>query len=128
MPMSMSIDGCAFALLSHMLSNLLCYFVRLNTPIRLPTDSENCSLIDQKAQISVDTIIRDSTKVSEKTTIKRSVVGRHCIIGKMVRIADCVSVIEDGCISTISFHCFGQISCLCQTSIAFREKSVSKQN
>jgi translation initiation factor eIF-2B subunit gamma len=56
-------------------------------------------LIDQKAQISSDTIIGDSTQVSERTTVKRSVIGRHCIIGKMVKITGCIlldhCVIED---------------------------------
>jgi translation initiation factor eIF-2B subunit gamma len=66
----------------------------------LPTDPENRALIDQKAQISADTIIGDSTKVSERTTIKKSIIGRHCIIGKMVKIVGCIlldhCIIEDG--------------------------------
>jgi len=66
----------------------------------LPSDPKDRSLIDQKAQISSDTIIGDSTQVSERTTVKRSVIGRHCIIGKMVKIVGCIlldhCVIEDG--------------------------------
>jgi len=66
----------------------------------LPTDPKNRALIDQKAQISSDTIIGDSTKVSEKSTIKKSIIGRHCIIGRMVKIVNCIlldhCVIEDG--------------------------------
>ncbi|KAJ3562794.1 hypothetical protein NP233_g9353 [Leucocoprinus birnbaumii] len=66
----------------------------------LPTDPKNRALIDQKAQISADTIIGDSTKVSERTTIKKSIIGRHCIIGKTVKIVGCIlldhCVIEDG--------------------------------
>lgn len=66
----------------------------------LPTDPKNRALIDQKAQISSDTIIGDSTKVSEKSTIKKSIIGRHCIIGRMVKIVGCIlldhCVIEDG--------------------------------
>ncbi|KAF8993727.1 UDP-3-O-glucosamine N-acyltransferase [Cyathus striatus] len=65
----------------------------------LPTDPKNRSLIDQRAQISNDTIIGDSTQVSERTTIKKSVIGRHCIIGKMVKIVGCIlldhCIIED---------------------------------
>jgi len=65
-----------------------------------PLDPKDRSLIDQRAQISSDTIIGDSTQVSERTTIKRSVIGRHCIIGKMVKISGCVlldhCIIEDG--------------------------------
>jgi len=66
----------------------------------LPLDPKDRSLIDQKAQISSDTIIGDSTQVSERTTVKRSVIGRHCIIGKMVKITGCIlldhCIIEDG--------------------------------
>jgi translation initiation factor eIF-2B subunit gamma len=66
----------------------------------LPLDPKDRSLIDQKAQISSDTIIGESTQVSDRTTVKRSVIGRHCIIGKMVKITGCIlldhCVIEDG--------------------------------
>ncbi|KAG6820990.1 hypothetical protein H0H93_008619 [Arthromyces matolae] len=66
----------------------------------LPTDPKDRSLIDQKAQISSDTIIGGSTQVSERTTIKKSVIGRHCVIGKMAKIVGCIlldhCVIEDG--------------------------------
>ncbi|RXW17096.1 hypothetical protein EST38_g8768 [Candolleomyces aberdarensis] len=66
----------------------------------LPTDPKNRSLIDQKAQISTDTIVGDSTQISERTIIKRSVIGRHCIIGKNVKISGCIlfdhCVVEDG--------------------------------
>ncbi|KAF9446399.1 UDP-3-O-glucosamine N-acyltransferase, partial [Macrolepiota fuliginosa MF-IS2] len=71
-----------------------------NANYTLPVDPKNRALIDQKAQISNDTIIGDSTKVSEKTTIKKSIIGRHCILGKMVKIVGCIlldhCVIEDG--------------------------------
>ncbi|GAW10584.1 UDP-3-O-glucosamine N-acyltransferase [Lentinula edodes] len=53
------------------------------TTYALPTDPQNRSLIDPKAQISSDTII-----------------GKHCVLGKMARITGCVlldhCVIEDG--------------------------------
>ncbi|TFK22604.1 nucleotide-diphospho-sugar transferase [Coprinopsis marcescibilis] len=66
----------------------------------LPTDPKNRSLIDQKAAISVDTIIGESTQVSEKTNIKKSVIGKHCVIGKFVKISGCVlldhCMVEDG--------------------------------
>ncbi|KAG5643607.1 hypothetical protein DXG03_000615 [Asterophora parasitica] len=52
----------------------------------LPTEPKDRSLIDQKAQISSDTIIGHSTQVSERTTIKKSIIGRHCVIGKMAKI------------------------------------------
>ncbi|KAJ7078945.1 UDP-3-O-glucosamine N-acyltransferase [Mycena belliarum] len=66
----------------------------------LPTDPQERALIDQKSQISNDTIIGDSTRVDERTTIKKSVIGRHCTIGKMVKIVGCVlldhCIVEDG--------------------------------
>ncbi|KAG6897400.1 hypothetical protein C0992_001906 [Termitomyces sp. T32_za158] len=61
----------------------------------LPTEPKDRSLIDQKAQISSDTIIGGSTQVSERTTIKKSVIGRHCVIGKMAKI---VGAKLEGCI------------------------------
>lgn len=58
-------------------------------------------LIDAKAQISVDSSIGQSTRVEERAVIKKSVVGRHCVIGKMTKIVGCVildhCVVEDGC-------------------------------
>ena len=66
----------------------------------LPSDPKNRSLIDQKAQISGDSMIGLSTRVDERASIKRSVVGKHCVVGKMTKIVGCVlldhCVIEDG--------------------------------
>ncbi|THH15478.1 hypothetical protein EW146_g5006 [Bondarzewia mesenterica] len=70
------------------------------TTYALPTDPENRSLIDAKSPISSDSMIGDSTRVGERTNIKRSVIGNHCVIGKMVKISGCVlldhCVVEDG--------------------------------
>ncbi|KAI0743943.1 UDP-3-O-glucosamine N-acyltransferase [Daedaleopsis nitida] len=66
------------------------------TSYSLPTDPENRSLIDPKAQISGDSIIGRSTRVEERTTIKRSVIGKHCVISKMAKVVGCV--ILDHCI------------------------------
>ncbi|RPD78595.1 UDP-3-O-glucosamine N-acyltransferase [Lentinus tigrinus ALCF2SS1-7] len=70
------------------------------TSYTLPSDPENRSLIDQKAQISADSMIGRSTRVDERTSIKRSVIGQHCVIGKMTKIVGCVildhCVIADG--------------------------------
>ncbi|KAG5342911.1 hypothetical protein C0989_005859 [Termitomyces sp. Mn162] len=66
----------------------------------LPIEPKDRSLIDQKAQISSDTVIGESTQISERTTVKKSVIGRHCVIGKMAKIVGCVlldhCVVEDG--------------------------------
>jgi translation initiation factor eIF-2B subunit gamma len=70
----------------------------------LPTDPTSRALIDQKAQISTDSMIGDSTRVEERTSIKKSVIGRHCIVGKATKITGCVildhCVIGDGYVST----------------------------
>ncbi|KAK7049233.1 Translation initiation factor eIF-2B subunit gamma [Paramarasmius palmivorus] len=70
------------------------------TTYSLPTDPKSRSLIDQKAQISADSMVGDFTQISERTTIKRSVIGKHCVIGKMAKIVGCVlldhCVIDDG--------------------------------
>lgn len=59
-------------------------------------------LIDPKAQVSTDSLVGFSTKVGERTNIKKSVVGRHCVIGRNVRISGCVImdfvVVGDGCV------------------------------
>lgn len=47
-------------------------------------------------------MVGHTTKVEERTTIKKSVIGKHCIIGKMVKIVGCIildhCVIADGCV------------------------------
>jgi len=71
-----------------------------DTSYTLPLDPQKRALIDAKASISSDSTIGDFTKVDEKTTIKKSVIGKHCIIGKMVKIVGCVlldhCVVSDG--------------------------------
>jgi translation initiation factor eIF-2B subunit gamma len=45
-------------------------------------------------------MVGDSTQIEERATIKDSIVGRHCTIGKMAKIVKCVildhCVIEEG--------------------------------
>ena len=86
--------------------NLLCKQLLSGVTYSLPTDPKNRSLIDQKAQISADTIIGDSTQISERATIKKSVIGRHCVIGKMAKVVGCVlldhCVVEDGRVIPVS--------------------------
>ncbi|TFK54400.1 UDP-3-O-glucosamine N-acyltransferase [Heliocybe sulcata] len=66
----------------------------------LPTDPADRALIDPKAQISSDSIIGESTRIEERTSIKRSVIGKHCMVGKMAKVVGCVlldhCVIEEG--------------------------------
>ncbi|KAL4074000.1 nucleotide-diphospho-sugar transferase [Scleroderma citrinum] len=56
----------------------------------LPSDPQRRALIDAKASISSDSTIGDFTKVDERVTIKRSIIGKHCVIGKMVKIVGCI--------------------------------------
>lgn len=56
----------------------------------LPSDPESRGLIDQRTTISNDSMVGHTTKVEERTTIKKSVIGKHCVIGKHVRITGCV--------------------------------------
>ncbi|KAI0690087.1 UDP-3-O-glucosamine N-acyltransferase [Cytidiella melzeri] len=87
-------------------ANTLHSYLELNrhflgqTSWTLPTDPESRAMIDPKAQISTDSMVGHTTKVEERTSIKKSVIGKHCIIGKMVKIVGCVildhCVIADG--------------------------------
>lgn len=47
-------------------------------------------LIDTKSQISSDSLVESYTRVGERTTIKRSVIGRGCSIGKNVKLTGLV--------------------------------------
>ncbi|EIW82942.1 UDP-3-O-glucosamine N-acyltransferase [Coniophora puteana RWD-64-598 SS2] len=66
----------------------------------LPSDPTKRSLIDHKAAISADSAVGDFTRVEERASIKKSVIGKHCVIGKMAKIVGCVlldhCVISDG--------------------------------
>lgn len=74
-------------------------------------------LIDAKAQISSDSSIGQSTRVEERASIKKSVVGRHCVIGKMTKIVGCV--ILDHCIIEDGYDSF-------YPSVAFRDSSLHR--
>ncbi|SNX83603.1 related to GCD1 - gamma subunit of the translation initiation factor eIF2B [Melanopsichium pennsylvanicum] len=50
--------------------------------------------IDPKAQISSDSLVENFTRVGERTTIKRSVIGRGCVIGKNVKLTG--AIVMDG--------------------------------
>ncbi|KAJ9114244.1 hypothetical protein QFC22_005696 [Naganishia vaughanmartiniae] len=58
------------------------------------------SNVDPKAQVSADTLLAPSTRVGERTSIKKCIIGRHCVIGKNVKLTNCVVwdyvVIADG--------------------------------
>lgn len=89
---------CHTIILMLCITRTLYLFLKIlsGTAYSLPVNPKDRSLIDQRAQISVDSIVGESTQISERTTIKRSVIGRHCIIGKMVKITG--SILLDHCI------------------------------
>lgn len=48
------------------------------------------SHIDPKAQVSADSLVPSTSRVGEKTSIKKSIIGRHCVIGKNVRLSNVI--------------------------------------
>jgi translation initiation factor eIF-2B subunit gamma len=42
------------------------------------------------AQIGPDSLIGQGTRVAEKAGIKKSIIGRHCVIGKGAKLTGCV--------------------------------------
>ncbi|KAI5117223.1 hypothetical protein M0805_008693 [Coniferiporia weirii] len=58
------------------------------------------ALVDPKATISPDSLVGASTRIGERSTLKRCAVGSHCVIGKNVRLVGCVlmehCIVEDG--------------------------------
>ena len=60
----------------------------------LARGSASATWVDPKAQISSDSLVESFTRVGERTTIKRSVVGRGCTIGKNVKLTG--TIVMDG--------------------------------
>ncbi|KAJ3111146.1 hypothetical protein HK100_002796 [Physocladia obscura] len=61
-----------------------------------PEDLVPRSVERQKGCQVGDSLIGDSTRIGEKTGIKKSVIGKHCVIGKNVKIIN--SVLMDHCV------------------------------
>lgn len=66
---------------------------------------EGGALVDPKANIGPDCLVGASASVGERSTVKRSAIGSHCVIGKGARLTGCVlmeyCVIEDGYVVVI---------------------------
>ncbi|GJJ06382.1 hypothetical protein Clacol_000573 [Clathrus columnatus] len=86
-------------------ANTLKSYTRLNHALlhsgsSRTTPNGNLQNIDAKAQISSDCIIGPSARISERTSVKQSIIGQHCVIGRHVRISNSIVldhvVIEDG--------------------------------
>ncbi|ORZ03016.1 nucleotide-diphospho-sugar transferase [Syncephalastrum racemosum] len=63
--------------------------------IRVPATAE----VAPKTQVGNDAMIGDYTKIDERSSVKKSCIGTHCVIGKNVKIANSIImdhvVIED---------------------------------
>lgn len=70
---------------------------------KTPKPNPDGALIDPKASVGVDCLIGASTHVGERTAVKRTAIGSHCVIGKGAKLVGCVlmeyCIIEDGCVS-----------------------------
>ncbi|EPQ29839.1 uncharacterized protein PFL1_02512 [Pseudozyma flocculosa PF-1] len=51
-------------------------------------------LIDPKAQVSTDSVVAEHTRIGERAMIKRSVVGKGCVVAKNAKVTGCI--IMDG--------------------------------
>jgi ADP-glucose pyrophosphorylase len=58
--------------------------------VKQDQDSAVASNIDLKAQVSADSLVSSTTRVGERTSIKKSLIGRHCVIGKNVRLSNVI--------------------------------------
>eukprot|EP00842_Homolaphlyctis_polyrhiza_P003650 jgi/Hompol1/4286/HPOL_003567-RA len=54
--------------------------------LRISTNAE----ISPRSQIGQDSMVGESTKVDERCSVKKSVLGNHCSVGKGVKITNCV--------------------------------------
>lgn len=53
-------------------------------------DIEGNANIAQNAQISPDSVIGDSVRIGERASIKKTIIGRHCNIGRGAKLTGCV--------------------------------------
>lgn len=52
--------------------------------------SSEAAEIASTAQISPDSIVGDGVRVGDRASIKKSIVGRHCVIGRGAKLTGCV--------------------------------------
>lgn len=53
-------------------------------------DPTGKAAIHASAQISADSLIGEGTKIGERSSIKKSIIGRHCVIGKGAKLSGCI--------------------------------------
>ncbi|XP_015787751.1 translation initiation factor eIF-2B subunit gamma [Tetranychus urticae] len=68
-----------------------------------------------KVQIGADCLVSPSSRIGDKTSIKRSCIGDHCLIGEKAKIANCVIMnhvtVEAGCNIQGSIICNNAVIC-----------------
>lgn len=59
---------------------------------RAPLDDKGQSTapIHPSAQISADSVVGEGAKIGEKSSIKKTIIGRHCVIGKGAKLSGCI--------------------------------------
>lgn len=62
------------------------------TPRPQPATEESGSpaLISPTAQISPDSLLGEGTRVGDRASIKKCIIGRHCVIGRGAKLTGCV--------------------------------------
>lgn len=63
-------------------------------PFEMPRDAGDAAPIHARAQLSADCMVGAGTQIDERATIKHSILGRQCVVGKNVRIMR--SILMDG--------------------------------
>lgn len=57
--------------------------------------------ISQRSQVGNDSLFGEGSRLGERSSIKKSVVGNYCSIGSAVKVVNCIvmdgAIIEDGC-------------------------------
>lgn len=53
-------------------------------------DGASAGTVHPSVQISGDSLVGDSTRIGEKASVKKCVIGRHCNIGKGAKITGCI--------------------------------------
>ena len=83
------------------------------------TDEAALPPLSSSAQISPDSLLGEGTRVGDRASIKKCIVGRHCNIGRGAKITGCVLwdfvTVEEKCgifeFELVNVLMFGRIQC-----------------
>ena len=77
-----------------------------STTPKAPKPDADGTLIDPKANVGADCLVGASAHVGERSTLKRTAIGNHCVIGKGAKLVGCVlmeyCIVEDGYVSLLA--------------------------